>query len=108
MEKIRSLSRTIVSPEWNMKVLCPMLPNSRTDTGVVRKVVAAIVPMEGVAAPEWAAESLESMTSSSSRSISDQRRRPCADKEMAGEEAEAADEEAMFGREEGRQKLLQP
>jgi hypothetical protein len=38
-QEISALRRTVVSRELNMRILCPMFDNSRTDTGVVRKVV---------------------------------------------------------------------
>ena len=49
MEEIRALRRAVVSREWHMKILCSMLANSRTDTGVVRKVVREML-VESVAA----------------------------------------------------------
>ena len=95
MEKIRSLSRIIVSLAWNMKTLCPMLSNARTDTGVVRKVVREM-PLEGVLVPGGATNSWMFMASSSSRSMSDQSVRPFA--ERRGEEVEAAGAKAIAGR----------
>ena len=100
MEKIRSLSRTIVSLAWNMKTLCPMLSNARTDTGVVRKVVREM-PLEGVLAPGWATTSCKFMASSSS-TISDHKGRPPAESPMgimgAREAEEAAWAKAIAGR----------
>ena len=63
-----------------MKVLCPMLANSRTDTEVVRKVVVrTMVPMGGVSAPGLAAVSFMMISASPSESMSDHSWRPVAD-----------------------------